>query len=463
MSAGAANIAALIDKTGTYLDTGLGPTTAQTLRVALPNDTVIQFGGPLTLDTDAHLENPIPVMIPGDVTVNLTRINGNLISLGQTVSASSLPVVLASDSSLTVTGSLGRSWTLASGTDSVAAVQSGTWTVQQGSAPWSVSQSGTWNIGTVSTITNVVHVDDNAGSLTVDNAGTFAVQASQAGTWTVQQGTAPWSENITQFGGSALSTGTGTGGAGIPRVTVSSDSSLTSVGTITNALPSGTNLLGKVGIDQTTPGTTNGVVSTTQDVLVTGSLLAADTGSVVATGQSGSSVITGTATASAVIATTMSGISDVTVRISGVWQGSLQFEISSDNGSTWGIASLIVIGTNSILTGVTQNGTFIANTSGASNFRVRAVTLIAGTPIIAINKTQTSGVVYLGNQTLGQSLESGGNLDFMAGSMKKREQMIELQIMQVGLLRSIYIVLASIAGQSPEIDMDDVFSDATLQ
>lgn len=29
-------------------------------------------------------------------------------------------------------------------------------------------QGGTWNVGTVSTITNVVHVDDNSGSLTVD-------------------------------------------------------------------------------------------------------------------------------------------------------------------------------------------------------------------------------------------------------------------------------------------------------
>jgi hypothetical protein len=44
----------------------------------------------------------------------------------------------------------------------------------------SAVQSGTWNIGTVTTltgITNVVHVDDNSGSLTVDNNGTFAVQA----------------------------------------------------------------------------------------------------------------------------------------------------------------------------------------------------------------------------------------------------------------------------------------------
>jgi hypothetical protein len=31
-----------------------------------------------------------------------------------------------------------------------------------------VSQSGTWNVGTLTGITNVVHVDDNSGSLTVD-------------------------------------------------------------------------------------------------------------------------------------------------------------------------------------------------------------------------------------------------------------------------------------------------------
>jgi hypothetical protein len=34
------------------------------------------------------------------------------------------------------------------------------------------------NVGTLATITNVVHVDDNSGALTVDNGGTFAVQAA---------------------------------------------------------------------------------------------------------------------------------------------------------------------------------------------------------------------------------------------------------------------------------------------
>lgn len=44
------------------------------------------------------------------------------------------------------------------------------------------NQGGTWNVGTVSTITNVVHVDDNSGSLTVD--GTVA--ATQSGTWSIR-------------------------------------------------------------------------------------------------------------------------------------------------------------------------------------------------------------------------------------------------------------------------------------
>lgn len=40
----------------------------------------------------------------------------------------------------------------------------------------------------------------------------------------VTQGTTPWVDNISQFGGSNVVTGTGVSGAGIPRVTVSSDS-----------------------------------------------------------------------------------------------------------------------------------------------------------------------------------------------------------------------------------------------
>ena len=42
--------------------------------------------------------------------------------------------------------------------------------------------------GTLVSTTNPLPVGDNGGSLTVDNGGTFAVQAAQSGTWTVQPG-----------------------------------------------------------------------------------------------------------------------------------------------------------------------------------------------------------------------------------------------------------------------------------
>jgi hypothetical protein len=121
------------------------------------------------------------------------------------------------------------------------------------------TQSGTWNVGTVSTVTNVVHVDDNAstvsvddgaGSLTVDNGGTFAVQAAQSGTWTVQPGntanTTAWkvdgsavtqpvsgtvttappsnaSTNVAQLAGTTTDTNSGAKSAGTLRVVLATD------------------------------------------------------------------------------------------------------------------------------------------------------------------------------------------------------------------------------------------------
>lgn len=57
-----------------------------------------------------------------------------------------------------------------------------------------------------------------------DPTGTTTQPVS--GTVTANQGTSPWVTNITQFGSSAVVTGTGASGAGIPRVTVSNDSNV---------------------------------------------------------------------------------------------------------------------------------------------------------------------------------------------------------------------------------------------
>jgi hypothetical protein len=69
----------------------------------------------------------------------------------------------------------------------------------------------------------VTVVDSVPLSVTVSN---FPGTQSVSGTVAATQGTTPWVENLTQFGGNPVVTGTGISGAGIPRVTTSSDSSL---------------------------------------------------------------------------------------------------------------------------------------------------------------------------------------------------------------------------------------------
>lgn len=88
------------------------------------------------------------------------------------------------------------------------------------------------------------------------NFATHCLAPDSSGNMPVTIASGGGNVNVAQFGGTNVSTGTGTGGAGIPRMTVSSDSSLTSVGTvstvtavtaISNALPAGTNGIGNVG------------------------------------------------------------------------------------------------------------------------------------------------------------------------------------------------------------------------
>ncbi len=159
---------------------------------------------------------------------SLASIDGKLNSLGQKTLANSVPVAIASDQtafpvSQSGSWSTGRTWTLSSGTDSVASVQSGTWvlgansgvdigdvTVNNASGASAVNiqdggnsitvdgtvaatQSGTWVLGANSgvdigdvTINNAsgasaVNIQDGGNSITVD--GTVA--ATQSGTWNV--------------------------------------------------------------------------------------------------------------------------------------------------------------------------------------------------------------------------------------------------------------------------------------
>lgn len=129
--------------------------------------------------------------------------------------------------------------------------------------------------GTISTITNVVHVDDNSGSLTVDNGGTFAVQATIASGATSIAKAEDVASADADVGVPALavrkaSPANTSGTDGDYEFLQISAGRLWASATIDAALPAGAAVIGKVSIDQTTPGTTNLVALTAETTKVIG-------------------------------------------------------------------------------------------------------------------------------------------------------------------------------------------------
>lgn len=163
--------------------------------------------------------------------------------------------------------SVGRTWTLSNATDSVTSFQGGTWTVAatqsgawtvtalQGTSPWVISgtvaatQSGVWSVGRTWTLSSGTDSVTVAGTVsatqgtspwvvsgTVAISGTVAVTQSTSpwvvsGTVTANQGGAPWSNNISQWGGTSTTLGQKVMASSVP-VTLASDQSALVVTTI---------------------------------------------------------------------------------------------------------------------------------------------------------------------------------------------------------------------------------------
>jgi hypothetical protein len=121
------------------------------------------------------------------------------------------------------------------------------------------------NIGTVTTVSTVTNLSQlggtaiamgtgvrSAGTQRVTIATDDIVPASQSGTWNIN--------NLVQLGGQAIAMGTGVRSAGTQRVTIATDDivpvsqsgtwNINAVTSITNALPAGTNTIGKVDVNQ---------------------------------------------------------------------------------------------------------------------------------------------------------------------------------------------------------------------
>lgn len=203
--------------------------------------------------------------------------------------------------------------------------------------------------------------------------------------------------------------------------------------------PAGSNVIGKVGIDQTTPGTTNLVAlaanQSVNNAQIAGTATAVNTGNssagtqrvVIATDQpafsvnnavvdvapstvnitvvdsgststvssNGQALVTGTPTANSFASFTLAGIETVRVQVSGTWTGTLASEMSMDSGTTWSIVGLHQ--------GAFTAGSFTSNliggcnVAGATNFRMRATATITGTATVRVTESFNTSSVYIAN------------------------------------------------------------------
>lgn len=178
---------------------------------------------------------PLPTGAALDASV--TALSGKFGALGQAAMAASAPVVIASDQAaipVTVTS------TTITGT--VAA-----------------TQSGTWNVGSITTLPALVAGAALIGKVGIDQTTPGTTNKVNIGTdGTVAIGTAlPAGTNA--IGKLAANAGVTVGAVEIAAAQTLA--TVTTVGSITTlpALAAGAAIIGKVGIDQTTPGTTNKV------------------------------------------------------------------------------------------------------------------------------------------------------------------------------------------------------------
>ena len=172
---------------------------------------------------------------------NVSQFGGSTVKTGVGVGGAGIPrVTVSSDSTLTSVGSITNAVTVQQSTPANL-----TATVTQGTSPWvnNITQiggnavatsTGASTSGTQRVVTSTDSTLASVGSIT----SAVTVQQSTAANLlaTVTQGTSPWVNNITQIGGNAVVTGTGNSGLGIPRVTVSSDTTITSIGSIGNSV-----------------------------------------------------------------------------------------------------------------------------------------------------------------------------------------------------------------------------------
>lgn len=249
-----------------------------------------------------------------------------------------------------------------------------------------VSGTVTANQGTANSLANAWTVqitDTTNGPAAVKAASTAAVAADKAlvvavspnNTVAVTQSTSPWVGNITQFGSTNISTGTGAGGAGIPRVTISNDSSLAANQSVN---------VNQIGGSNYTQGT-NVIASSIPVNLADEEFLTQSLGT------------------GGVVTLAGKGETGWGVAITGIGSMTLVFEYTQD-GTNWNAAQAYPVGGGAAVTSTTANGNWVIPDQGYRFIRVRVSAFTSGTATVSVIGKYAAAEFPYGSQLSARSI-----------------------------------------------------------
>lgn len=105
----------------------------------------------------------------------------------------------------------------------------------------------------------------------------------------------------------------------------------------------------------------------------------------------------GNPTAGSFATLTVSSVQTVMVVITGIWTGTLQTEVSSDNGTIYVPRSIHVVGSPIYSSAITANVTGSLNASAKTQVRVRATSAITGTAVVRFLTSDNPSNIYVAN------------------------------------------------------------------
>lgn len=194
-----------VDGTVAFSNTTIAVTNAGTFATQAAQSgtwNITNISGTVSLPTGAATAAKQPALgTAGTASSDVLTVQGiaSMTALKVDGSAVTQPVSIAS--AVPVTDNSGSLTVDNGGTFAVQAAQSGTWTIGLSAAQTLATVT---TVGTVSTITNVVHVDDNSGSLTVDGTVTANLAPTTSGGCTMSSTLSSASSNTaTSVKGSA--------------------------------------------------------------------------------------------------------------------------------------------------------------------------------------------------------------------------------------------------------------------